>query len=262
MLWIGGPPAAGKTSVATRLARRHGLRWYNADTQTWRHRDRALADGNEAARRWEALTPEERMRVPTAEMLGMWLHPERGPMVVDDVRRLPASPLVVAEGTTVPAWVVSDGVAAPGQSIWLMPTPSFHLAQLSRHPPGARALYLALAELIGREVAEHGAPALTADESRGLGEMLEAAEELFSESLARGPRAETASERRALLREANEAIVNQVLGYYARPWAEGDAGEVRRAFVCECGDPACDEDVETTVAAVSRAPVLARGHEV
>jgi len=259
---MGGPPAVGKTSVATRLARRHGLRWYNADTWTWRQRDRALAEGNEAARHWEALTPEERTQVPTDELLEMWLHRERGPMVVDDVRRLPGSPLVVAEGTTVPAWVVSDGVAAPGQAIWLMPTPSFHLAQLSRHPPGARALYLALAELIGREVDEHGAPTLTADESRGLGEMLEAVEELFAEALARGPRAETAAERRALLREANEAIVSQVHGYYARPWAEGDAGEVRRAFVCECGDPACDEDVEATVAAASTGRVLAYGHEV
>lgn len=59
-LWIGGPPGAGKTTVATRLMRRHGLRLYSSDTQTWAHRDRALAAGNAAAARWESLTPAER----------------------------------------------------------------------------------------------------------------------------------------------------------------------------------------------------------
>ena len=45
VLWIGGPPGGGKSSVATRIARRYGLRWYGADTRTWRHRDRALRAG-------------------------------------------------------------------------------------------------------------------------------------------------------------------------------------------------------------------------
>jgi cytidylate kinase len=58
-LWIGGAPASGKTTVATRIARRHGLRLYSADTRTWEHRDRALAAGNAAARRWEAMTPQQ-----------------------------------------------------------------------------------------------------------------------------------------------------------------------------------------------------------
>ena len=64
VLWIGGPAGAGKTTIATRLARRHGLRWYNADTQTWAHRDRAIAAGSPAAIRWEAMSPEERRLKP------------------------------------------------------------------------------------------------------------------------------------------------------------------------------------------------------
>jgi hypothetical protein len=58
-LWIGRAPASGKTTLATRIAPRHGLGLYGADTRTWEHRDRALAAGNAAAHRWEAMTPEQ-----------------------------------------------------------------------------------------------------------------------------------------------------------------------------------------------------------
>jgi hypothetical protein len=262
VLWIGGPPATGKTSIATRLARRHGLRWYNADTRTWLHRDRALREGNAAAQRWEAMSVEERWSAAPAELLKLWLHVERGPMVVDDVRALPESPVLVAEGSTVPPSVVSSGIAAPRQAVWLLPTPDFHRARLAGHPPGARTLYSAMAEQIERDVRESCAPTLTVDGSRSLHEVLATVEERFVATLSRGPHAETLAERRALLREANEAIVGQVHGYYARPWADGDPEAVLRTFLCECGDPGCDRDVETSVGAASTSPVMAAGHEV
>ncbi|MGH3103589.1 MAG: hypothetical protein ACRDN6_05775 [Gaiellaceae bacterium] len=50
-LWIGGAPGSGKTRIAKRIARRHGLRWYNADAHTWEHRDRAIRDRHAAALR-------------------------------------------------------------------------------------------------------------------------------------------------------------------------------------------------------------------
>lgn len=44
--------------MASRLARRHGLRLYSADTRTWQHVDTLTALGSETARRWNATTPD------------------------------------------------------------------------------------------------------------------------------------------------------------------------------------------------------------
>jgi hypothetical protein len=263
ILWIGGPPGTGKTTIATRITRRHGLRWYGADTRTWEHRDRALVAGNPAARRWEAMTPQERwvQSTPT-QMLDMSLHAERGPMVLDDLCALPDSPLVVAEGSTLPAQAVSSGIADRSRAVWLLPTGDFQRDLLGARgtPPGPTALYLLLAEQIACEASEHGAPTLRLDGSLDLEATAAAVEELFAEALAEGPRAKTRAERRALLREANKAIVAQVRGYYARPWAEGDAESVVREFLCECGTTACHASVHVPVAAVVAGAVLAPGH--
>ncbi len=258
VVWLGGPPASGKTTVATRLARRHGLRLYSADTRTGEHRARALAAGIPAAVRWEALTPEERARSTPEQALELSLHRERGPLVVEDLLALPRSPLVVAEGSTLPAAAVNDR----SRAVWLLPTAEFQRARLEKRglSAGARGLYLLLAETIEREAREHDVPIVVVDDEHTVADTVAAVEAQLARALAHGPHAEALSERRALLREANEAVVAQVRGYYARPWADGDADEVVRTFVCECGDADCDEDVRTTVGAAGRSSVLAGAH--
>jgi len=261
-IWIGGPPGAGKTSVATRLARRHGLRWYGADTRTWAHRDRALAAGNPAARRFEELSPTERWSRPSSELLELSLHRERLQMVLDDVRALPTSPLVIAEGSTVSPAALATSDADRTRALWLVPTAAFVDAQLETRNlgEGQLRLYRLLGEVIEREAAEHDAPVLRVDGTLSLDETVDVVEERFAAALAAGARAETREERRTLLREANAAIVAQVRGYWARPWADGDAEAVLHEFLCECGDPACTASVRSTVAAVAAAPALAPGH--
>jgi hypothetical protein len=232
---------------------------YSADTRTWAHRDRAIREGNAAAIRWEALTPCQRWeQTPPAEVLEMSLHCERAAMIVHDLRRLPTSPLIVAEGTPVSHSFVGDR----SRAVWLISTPEFQRAQLDERglEPGPTELYLLLAAETKRQAKEQDMPIVTVDGSRGIGDVLAAVEAQFAEALAEGPCAETRAERRKLLREANQAIVAQVRGYYARPWADGDANEVVRTFVCECGDPSCDLDVDLPVGVADAKRVLAAGH--
>src|SRR5438093_1283166 len=152
VIWIGGATGAGKTTVARRLARRWGLRIYSADNWTWVHRDRAIAAGLEAAIRFEALTPEQRMAAPATERRAMALWPQRAQMVMDDVRALPSAPLVVAEGTTIGAWTID-----PRRAVWLVPTWEFQA--------GHRHDVLAEREIdeVAAAAAQHGIPTVIVD---------------------------------------------------------------------------------------------------
>ena len=87
--------------MAEALARRHGLRLYSADTRTWDHVDRLRAAGSAAARAWHEQPPEE--RYAHGDLLALSLHEERGPLVLEDLRALPTAPLIVAEGSVLPA---------------------------------------------------------------------------------------------------------------------------------------------------------------
>ena len=170
-------------------------------------------------------------------------------MVIDDLRALPTSPLVVAEGTVIGASTVD-----PARAVWLMPTAEFqatHRADLDGEPD---------VMTVGQEAQRYEIPIVTVDGALPVGAVVEEVESLLAGPLRAGPVATRLEERRVLLREANLAAVKQTEDGCARAWATNVAATVVRSFVCECGDRDCDVDVEVAVGVAAGAPVIAVGH--
>ena len=175
------------------------------------------------------------------EIFELWIHWERGSMLVDDVRAHPRSPMIVVEGTTVP----------PDRS------PLLFLDRPAGRPDNP--VFRHYCETILAAGQAHGVPVLTVYGS--IEETIAAVEEHFEDALARGPRAEALEERRALVREANEALAFQVRTGTARPWATETPETMTRDFICECDDPECRAVLTVRVAEFERlavsGPVLA-----
>ena len=250
VLWIGGHSGAGKSSVGRQLVRRWGLRLYACDTRTWEHRDRAIASGVDAALRWEALTPAERAALPTAEHRALEAIPERQAMIVDDLTALPRSPLVLAEGTLLP-----PHVADPARSVWLVPSKDFQVHH--RDDPERRTNPM---DVVIAAANARGIPVVVVDGSRPVAEIAVEVEVWLADALKAGPTATTIGERRGLLRGANLDVVRQIRMGCARSWATADPEVQVRTFTCECGDEACEADIDATVGAAASGPVIAPGH--
>jgi hypothetical protein len=144
VLWIGGPPDSGKTSIADILATKHDLPVYHFDRHEMAHFDRCTSERQPAlyAARPEALTTEQRWLgsspdVMAAETIACWT--ERFWMAVDDLREMPTTPPVVAEGPGFFPECVHPIISDRRKAVWLVPSESFKRASVARRiKPGNR----------------------------------------------------------------------------------------------------------------------------
>lgn len=254
MLWIAGPAGAGKTTVTRRLARRHGLRWYNCDAQTWQHLDRAVADGVRNAQQFAALTPEQRRLARPEE-----IEYDRGPMMLEDLCALPDFPAIVVDGAP-PDLAVADSARV----VWLLPSRAVQLGRLAqRHPDGVPRRYLQWTRVI--EHAQGSGAAIVNVDNLSIEQAVMEVEQVFARQLAEGSRATTAAQRRELIRYTNRTIIGQCRGWLAHQ-PRPDARLAAQMFDCECARPGCTELVElpvdTAESVLANPPpaILAAGH--
>ena len=197
VLWLGGPPDSGKTSVAALLAERHGARVYHFDRHERAHLDRAdpqrhpdlarlraqigaLTERELAHELWLAHPPE----VMASWTIACWS--QRVELAVADLRAMPASAPIIAEGPGFFPDAVFPHLADPRRAIWLLPTEDFKRSSATRRDkPGARHLTadpdraqehlirrdLLLGEHIRQRVAALDLSALEIDGSRTLEEI-------------------------------------------------------------------------------------------
>jgi hypothetical protein len=129
--WIGGGSGAGKSTIARRLAARHGLRLYATDEVMADHGRRIVLADSPFLARFAAMDMDERWvsRSPEAmlETFG-WFRGEGFGPIVEDLLRLPGGDGVIAEGFRLLPRLVQPLLAEPGHAVWLCPTPGFRRA--------------------------------------------------------------------------------------------------------------------------------------
>ena len=132
--WIGGGSGAGKSTVARRLADRHGLRLYATDDVMPDHGRRMTSRDSPFLSEFAAMNMDERWVSRSPETMLETFHWFRGEgfgLIVEDLLRLrePGSgPGVIAEGFRLLPRLVRPLLAEPGHAVWLLPTPGFRRA--------------------------------------------------------------------------------------------------------------------------------------
>jgi 2-phosphoglycerate kinase len=131
--WIGGGSGAGKSTIARRLAARHGLRTYATDDVMSDHARRSTAEDCPMLSEFFAMDMDERWVKRSPETMLETFHWFRGEgfgMIVDDLLRLPTEPGVIVEGFRLLPHLVKPLLAVPSQAVWLLPTPGFRRAAI------------------------------------------------------------------------------------------------------------------------------------
>lgn len=145
VFWIGGGSGAGKSTVARRIAARHGLAVYSTDDAMADHARRSSEQECPWLHRFIAMDMDERWVSRSPETMLETFHWFRGEgfqMIVEDVLHLPREPGVIVEGFRLLPPLVAPLLSAPNRAVWLLPTPDFRRRAIDRRG-GSAAGFLA-----------------------------------------------------------------------------------------------------------------------
>jgi hypothetical protein len=122
VLWIGGGPQVGKTTLSRLLAGKYDLRIYNLDWHDT-HDERRRGGGRRGA--FAKLSMDERWALPEPDALversiAIWT--ELFAFTLEDLLATPNSRPVLAEGPGAFPWLVAPLIRSPRQAIFLVPS--------------------------------------------------------------------------------------------------------------------------------------------
>lgn len=181
-MWIGGPQASGKSSIARALSERFELQLYVVDHRVWVH------EGRMPATEFASLTMDERWVYAEPDQMLEWFvthSRHRFRLILEDLRALPETPAVIVEGPQLFPRFVAAVSGSPEQALFLQPDLDSMRARLIARGPmaatsdgvrareNATARDLLIAKLFEREARELRFPTLAVDAP--LGEVIERA---------------------------------------------------------------------------------------
>jgi 2-phosphoglycerate kinase len=126
--WIGGGTGAGKSTIARRIAARHGLQLYATDDVMSDHASRSTPEDSPFLTEFKAMAMDERWLNRSPETMLETFHWFRGEgfsLIIQDLLRLPREPCVIAEGFRLLPHLVKPLLTVPSHAVWLLPTPDF-----------------------------------------------------------------------------------------------------------------------------------------
>ncbi|MFG1620516.1 hypothetical protein [Kribbella sp. NPDC049227] len=221
IFWIGGPAAAGKTTVSRLLARKHGFLWYSVDAHAFTHEQRAAAAGLHV------------MDTGPGDF-------DRRPMILEDIHALPVDTSVVVEG----AFVTPAMAGVAENAVWLMPSREEQLARLEhRHPGGVHKDYVWGRNLVQTQLEGTTATVIVVD-GQTVEQTLTAVERKFGATLESSPAARTTKDRQSLIRISNHQLAKQATERLQSGHTKHNAVYT---FDCECAHPNCTELVNLTI---------------
>ncbi|MBN1976681.1 MAG: hypothetical protein JW918_04690 [Anaerolineae bacterium] len=127
VLWMGGSPCSGKSSIAEMLAEKYGLRVYRCDDAFWEHAKRVDPVAHPTFHRLTHMAWDEIWMRPVAVQIAdeFACYLEQFGMIVDDLLALPRSTPVIAEGAALLPELVSGLLPDRSRAVWVLPTESF-----------------------------------------------------------------------------------------------------------------------------------------
>jgi 2-phosphoglycerate kinase len=133
--WIGGGTGGGKSTIARRIAARHGLRLYATDDVMADHASRSSPENSPMLSEFAAMDMDERWLNRSPELMLDTFHWFRGEgfgLIVEDLLRMPREPSVIVEGFRLLPHLVKPLAAVPNNAVWLLPTPGFRRAAIEQ----------------------------------------------------------------------------------------------------------------------------------
>jgi hypothetical protein len=129
--WIGGASGSGKSTIARRLADKHGMRLYSTDEAMGDHARRWLPEGCPNLTEFVKMSMDQRWvdrSPPTMLETFHWFRGEGFGLIIEDLLALPSDQGVLAEGFRLLPHLVKPLLHDRSHSVWLIPTPEFRLA--------------------------------------------------------------------------------------------------------------------------------------
>ena len=131
--WIGGGSAAGKSTIAHRIAAERRLSVYPTDDVMAAHARRSSLEDCPLLHEFMDMDMDERWvnRSPKTMLETFhWFQGEGFDFIIQDLLLLPLDAGVIVEGFRLLPHLVKPLLSVPGHAIWLLPTPDFRQAVL------------------------------------------------------------------------------------------------------------------------------------